>query len=963
MTSSSNPTTDNVPPNDAESKSKSDPNVRFPAGATPPPGGGSAAGTAPGVAPDLDGSTSTAVAQSPPPKKHGGRGKPAKNAPGTKRTSKRTPKNGKQTADHATSAADAPTAPPPPAAPTAAAAPKIEPFVVGVRGKEYPSKHATWFRDDEPIKAFEKALNWADCVQGEPVIFWTGTDQLAALDIDWHHLPADKRPTDSQLSGFLSKLNVAPSYSWRTHGSGLRLIYEARYGLTAGEWAILAELAVRQRLIGSINPTPPSGIEIKSDTRHPLYKRGEQTCGPVSRHTQGGDLDRIVGALLGTAVGVEDGAADEWLEEKGMDRGRRYPHRMCPIDPSHVSKNDDPVVPLDGGVYCYSCAGRGMALPGMRSPGFAPYGRLVKPDEIIRRHNHLRNAVQNFAHWPHAEYLVEHLLRLRGKPAKDAYRALMKLFHVGKLSPFDDTDKKKVTLIDEQIERAFNGRPKLIRLDGYWAYKDNPSRVADQKGNAQAEFLPAARYIHVDDSDPTNVKVKLATSRQAQLDLTANGDLDEYGYPALDLLVGVDVGGVIGDDPDSKTIPALVPCDPPFKYRPKSSERELEMSRIEYEFPGVNVKLLKLLVAAKAFAQRGGSEPPRVLIVGMSQAAKTAHVRLAAELTGDSVEMLNIDEPEDRYKRAFGEGSRKCSYLLSDEIAKSDLEGKELCKRVTLITSDTLYHVLHKGHRKIGRLPVHVMCDTLVPEGLFADVQVTRRIVFVDLGAGIQTGVKPIDWRTTCGGGEIKGWRKNVWCGADAADAIVSEVKDELRWFGRITFRGEAMGFATFEEYAAHLGFPLLRDTDRGVDPEADAKAFFAAAIDHPDTTDKFYKGRGWKVFDRDGAEPVAEAWRALVGPSSDLQAATSRQWGRIIEVAGLELKVSTHGRRVGVRFAVGDVRAPDVKLNRDVLLAGHWALGEDASPADTIEFARPAEAKAEPRNLLGEVRLTDQGR
>jgi hypothetical protein len=385
-----------------------------------------------------------------------------------------------------------------------------------------------------------------------------------------------------------------------------------------------------------------------------------------------------------------------------------------------------------------------------------------------------------------------------------------------------------------------------------------------------------------------------------------------------------------------RRVPAVVPSDPPFAYYSRSARERHPLDYAGWvgkRFPGASIPLLKLLIAAKGFAQRSASEPPRVLITGQSGGGKTAHVLLAAVMTGDTVGKLPIDVDPERFIRSYATEARRNGYVFSDEVGKSALKATDLCARLLHVSRETTYHQLYVGSTRVGRLAVHVMADTLVPPAMRSEVQLARRIVHADLGAGANE--RTVDWRLE---GDITEWltvhhtrRTNR---VVAAHMLVSEVMDEVGF--------HAPYGATFEAYARRLGFAVLRDAADGVDADDEFRELFRQVLAAPDCGKGQWKGPGWKVFACGDESPLARAFRACVdgGADGDYQAVTGRQWGRLLDVPGLVCDVSPHRRQVGIRFRVGDPRAKDVRFNRAVLPAGH-PLTE--GPADgVLPFAPP---------------------
>src|SRR5262245_10388053 len=110
---------------------------------------------------------------------------------------------------------------------------------------------------------------------------------------------------------------------------------------------------------------------------------------------------------------VDPAAVGEWLAGHGLERGQRYPHKYCPID-SHDDSHGDPVVVLDGGIYCHHCHAEG--------DGFRPWHRLVPPTGA----SVLELLVKNLTHWTHAAIVIEQLVGLKGRMARLVYSAVLK---------------------------------------------------------------------------------------------------------------------------------------------------------------------------------------------------------------------------------------------------------------------------------------------------------------------------------------------------------------------------------------------------------------------------------------------------------------------------------------------------------------------------------------------------------
>lgn len=786
-----------------------------------------------------------------------------------------------------------------------------EKFTVLVRSKESPRDTTKPYVGSSPEEAFKNALGTRDTFV-EPIMTWHSTEDIAAIDIDYH---GENKPNREELLRKAYTMDPRPNFSWVTHGGGVRLIYIRDDSFTAIEQVMLAMLNVGHVFCGY------TGVEIKRDTRHPSFPRADGSqASKVQEFHVGKAPWMMVAQMLHTPESVDDQQVEEWLDEHGNDKGQRLPHSECPIDPTADPKNDC-VICLDSGIFCHRCEAQGEVYPGCSRPGFVPWCKLVGGEAEVEayaaRFNHLRTAVKNMCHWQHAQCTIRYLTGWGGKHAEHLYRMLLRYWHTGRIHLNLKHLKPGVKeAYDTLIDRCFYPKIPIVRADGYWAHPSDMTTPYSDKGIAKiVSTLPAVCYVDRENGEIKTDKLKLGI-------FESNGCLIDYGYPPLEPIRGVDIAELIpvGDNEQNrKSIPALVPSEPPIEYCDRAGNKFDYKEHIRRRFPGVNINLLKLLIAAKGFSQRSSSEPPRILITGQSGGGKTAHVLLAAVMTGDTVGKVPIDQDPEKFIRNFATESKRNGFVFSDEIAKSRLKPTDLCARLLHVSRETTYHQLYVGSTKVGRLAVHVMADTLVPRTMREEVQLARRIVHVDLGAGVNE--KASDWRN---GGDIDDWlttHTEAEQNLAAASMLVSEVMDEIKFKW-----GWLAGTGTFEDYAKKLGFNLLRDAVDGADADEPFRDLFKHVIDAPDCGKGQWKGPGWKVFGLDDRTPLATAFRECLegGAEGDHQAITGRQWGGALKVPGLVCELSSHRRQIGIRFRVGDARSKGVLYNRDVLPVGH---------------------------------------
>ena len=250
------------------------------------------------------------------------------------------------------------------------AATKTEPtalpgsFVVLLRGVKQPKSEGQRFAAATPLAALQAALAVLDYPEQEPVVEWQKTDLLCVLDVDYHDEALEHRPDADQLQRLAEHVRPSPALWWRTHGRGLRLVYEAAGGFLAEELAACAAVSVRSL-------SPAATFEILARTRHPAYPRPDfPAAGPViqARATvEIGELAHVLGKE------ADESLIQEWLDDRGLELGRKYAHDRCPIDPAAPS-HGEPVYVGEQGVTCFKCEAGGLTL-GSRKPGYFPYTR------------------------------------------------------------------------------------------------------------------------------------------------------------------------------------------------------------------------------------------------------------------------------------------------------------------------------------------------------------------------------------------------------------------------------------------------------------------------------------------------------------------------------------------------------------------------------------------------------------
>lgn len=227
----------------------------------------------------------------------------------------------------------------------------VTPISMTVDGREV--------RGASPLECLRAAIQ----CEGE-FVRWSDREQLCALDIDG---------VTYDETGIASLgMHCGADMAWLSRNRGGRLIFaedEVNTGYEkACATAVLLDIA---------------GCEFLNNTRVPEHGVAWDAINPV----QNGLAYLIDYVERGE---VEERDVESYLRERGWEKGRRYPHEECPIDPSTIT-GDDPVIPLDLGIYCYRCAG----VSG-RGFSFYPGKREAAPHPLI-------TAAREWVHWGHLE--------------------------------------------------------------------------------------------------------------------------------------------------------------------------------------------------------------------------------------------------------------------------------------------------------------------------------------------------------------------------------------------------------------------------------------------------------------------------------------------------------------------------------------------------------------------------------
>jgi hypothetical protein len=519
----------------------------------------------------------------------------------------------------------------------------------------------------------------------DSVIEWESIDETAAVDFDWHGVPSPEAP---QLTAAVYQCRPVPRFAWITKNGGLRLIFQRQGDVSAEVLAVAAVVSIYSRL-------RPPAVELLTRTRHP---RGDYLTFSGSD-----DIGALKQRLLGTEAPEE--AVQEYLAEKGVEKGRRYPHSHCPIDPGHTSAAPDPVFVGDDGIHCHSCEGR-------TGRGFRSYASLT--GTVLD--SKLLTCVRSCTHWDHAKYVFDISTVLPSALHRPLYSALLTLAHGRE---------------DRRLEHVFRPRD-LVRFDGEWGNERGQSRkeVATVTSN-----LPAVRTPSWDLDGEAH---ELFASKD-------NITLDAYGYFPLQRVHGVRLSTRFHSN-GRPTILIKHGVSPEY-LEPKSRVPD-PWSVLSKVYEGLDADLLSFILTARGLVEWGTENVPMFLFEGGSGSGKTGMFHLAASILGDRVTPVKPMKDPERIFQGIYEAVKSGSFVTIDELAKvasaARISQVAYCEFLLNLNPRVTQHILYLGPRSLPGTPLVSITDTNFRYDLLADAQLGRRIYYRELGT------------------ENKGWRERA---------------------------------------------------------------------------------------------------------------------------------------------------------------------------------------------------------
>ena len=733
------------------------------------------------------------------------------------------------------------------------------------------------YTDDAPaIDALRSALEVA---QGpEWVLEWSGTWELAALDLDWHHCPAPGNV-------LVAPWRPQPIAQWRTRSGGLRQIFQSGQGFRANELAALAAIAGWRHF----NPKP--SVEVINRTRAP----GAYT----EIHPQ------VIGQLRSHWMRTGAGAVSEpdimrELNRRNWSIGNRVLHEQCVIDPRPNSKGDTPVVITDNGVMCYVCAAQG-SDSGFRSWAWICGGK--------RRESPLISAVKAAVAWEQAQYLMIQMFPLiQVKILKAAYAALLKIF----LHPDDP-----------RIPLAMQTHY-LVRRDGnLWVDSRSFEPINRDPSPAVLRRMPSVQYVREPEDDDDDDEWTMGVDPKL-LDLHRT-DQPIPGFPIVFPIHGSKVWGVWLDYPDDGLIRVVRPFGEanglPPRYLHKNERFPIEVAweKLEQSFPGIDRSYALASLISRGYAESGTGPVPLILAVGPTGAAKTTTPMVSAMICGDDATVVKADALS-KFSEELGYRSLTASFLLADEFAKdaAGVKSREAFNWLLTVNRRYEYRKLHHGPTRVRFNNVIIITNTGYPDEVYQHAQFARRAAFVKLWQRT-----PARWEETCGTGDVTMWR-TVPENAKVADTILSHIVDEH-------FSDEPV---VWQEKMREIGVPMLEDfvTQEGeLQGEVIVNKLFELVCSSDNELNSgHFRGRGWKEVTPDSYAAGDELSEYFFDACSDSPENRSpARWARatmldeldIGRALGLDLPVECqrkrHGHKLGIRFVSGSGRGR--KINQEI--------------------------------------------
>lgn len=553
--------------------------------------------------------------------------------------------------------------------------------------------------DGVPVEVSNDPLAQLDaaCEMGGEFIRWKDRTRLAALDIDTTE--AWDRPTLRRLAE-----KAGANRYWLSRNNGGRLVFVNDDMCSAEERAIVATLLLDIGIMPHVEK-----VELLRHTRAPTgtaYKDASNWAGNTMSWT-------IAQAEYTEPDPADEREAAEWLAVEGMEIGSRYPHEMCPLDPRPAG-GDDPVVPLEGGMYCHRCAG-------VTGKGFRSWGEMIH--ERKTEAHWLVEAARQRVPWAHQSATMASKYKRHPFPLsfhRKGYVAILKAVGAG----------------DDERASVMNPNWLWLRAEGgMWVHPVTlePASIQKTAGTCSYVMGDPNRLQHVLNTQPID---GFMVVRPAQV-ITRPGCIPDDVVPVL-----------ARDDirPDRDDV---MPWDEAFAFA-------------EDSLKGLCEQYLKALLVACVCAESGG-EVVGLLACGPSGSGKTGMAAFASNLLGSMNRTQRLDAETEAWRRQIGQaltaGKR---IVLVNEVDKIPGFRRHMPKLLDLQCPHTWRPLYNGDVDTPWRAPL-VLTGINIPDA-FGAPELGRRFRMVRLPQ------KAADWQTE----QIHQWRERSDDHARAGDSLLA---------------------------------------------------------------------------------------------------------------------------------------------------------------------------------------------
>jgi hypothetical protein len=586
---------------------------------------------------------------------------------------------------------------------------------------------------------------------------------------------------------------------------------------------------------------------------------------------------------------VDLAAVDAWLADHSLEHGQRYAHEHCPINP-HPGSRGDPVIVLDGGVFCHHCHADG--------DGFRPWHALLPATTA----SVLEVLVKNLTHWTHAAVILEQLLGLKGRLAMLVYSAALKAYHGAK---------------DPRIPAVFSAGVDMIRQLGRWTSEDG-AVTYPRNIDAIIRKLPAVQYVVPTEN---GLVVGVHAEKVERFNKTQT-DLCRFGYPPVLVIPGVRIFSHHNaiDGKFTLAVPAAEYRQQPDiapRYVPAAQRMPLDEAKatLETVFPGLRHDYLQLCISAAGCSEVSRGQPYPILVTGPSGSAKSTTPRIAAGILGVQPRSIAWMPSPERWHQALAEAADTTTLVTCNEYLKLALRqgmtAKQALDPFLELEVGVAAHRLYVGPVPIAKLPGLIVTDIRAPADITDDRQIGRRFVYVHL-------TSRVEWNTPCqaaGFGDAARVRHGGPRLVAAANALLSHVID--------TYFSWPQSLAAI---AQQLGFSMLENADLG-GGTADLIDLFIAVCAAPPAMAadaSRFSGPGWKVIIRGSEADLPRAWEKVCDSGwISSRRCESEDWAHVLhaDVEGeIVCDIRPHGQsKLGIRFRVGPANLP-AKVNDEIV-------------------------------------------